>query len=202
MARHENIKEMDESRDIYIEDIVKEKLEHLNIDYDTLQDRIIKYLIEIETIIHNKKILIEEALTTIKENKINLNIISDTMKISRTTLYNNKELKEYINYSIEQDSESNPYYIIEKLKTCKKEIESQLFDMVDRDIQLEFQNQELISLKKELIKKTEECNRMKERRNIIISENNDLKTEIRRLKEQSNNKKPINVKKIEDYIKN
>lgn len=202
MARYKNIKEMDESSDIYIEDIVKEKLEQLNIDYDTLQDRIIKYLIEIETIIHNKKIIMEEALTTLKNNKINLNIISDAMKISRTTLYNNKELKDYINYSIEQDSESNPYCIIEKLKICKKEIENQLFDMVDRDIQLELQNQHLISLKKELIKKTEECNRMKERRNIIISENNDLKIEIRRLKEQLNNKEPINVKKIEDYIKN
>lgn len=199
MAKIKDVKELDELKNVSMEDVIKEKLEYLNEDYNTLSDRVIKYLITIETIINDKKTISEDAISTIKENKINLNTISTVMGISRTTLYNNKVLKKYINYSIDMENENNPYCMIEKLKSSKKELENQIFDMVDRDINIEFMNQEIIQLKNEIHKKIEECNRMKERRNVILAENTELKGEVRKLKEQLLKKEGNNVKQIKDF---
>ena len=199
MAKIKDVKELDELKNVSMEDVIKEKLEYLNEDYNTLSDRVIKYLITIETIINDKKTISEDAISTIKENKINLNTISTVMGISRTTLYNNKVLKKYINYSIDMENENNPYCMIEKLKSSKKELENQIFDMVDRDINIEFMNQEIIQLKNEIHKKIEECNRMKERRTVILAENTELKGEVRKLKEQLLKKEGNNVKQIKDF---
>lgn len=186
MAKIEDVRNNIQLNDSSIDDKIKEKLVFLNIEYNSLPERIIKYLRKIEKIITEKSILRESALNTLKENTINLISISELMKISRTTLYNNEILKEYIKYSINKFNEGDPYGIIEKLKDSKSELENQVLDMVDRDIEIELIMQNIISLKNELAKKEKECNKLKERREILLYENMKLKAEVRQFNKSKN----------------
>ena len=186
MAKIEDVRNNLQLSDSFIDDKIKEKLVFLNIEYNSLSERIIKYLRQIEKIITEKSILKESAMNSLKENQINLTSISEVMKISRTTLYNNEILKEYIKYSIDKFNEGDPYYIIEKLRVCKSELENQVLDMVDRDIEIELIMQNIISLKNELAKKEKECNKLKERREILLYENMKLKAEVRQFNKSKN----------------
>lgn len=181
MAKVKDINNSIGCSEISINTKIKDKLDFLNIEYNSLPERIIKYLQQIETVIIEKSILKERALNTLKEDAINLITISESIKISRTTLYNNGILKEYIKYSIDKFNEGDPYVFIEKLRASKRELENQVLDMVDRDIEVELIMQEIKILRNELAKKEKECSTLKERREILANENTKLKAEVRRL---------------------
>lgn len=203
MAKIEDVRNNLKLSDSFIDDKIKEKLVFLNIEYNSLPERIIKYLRQIEKIITEKSILKESAMNSLKENQINLTSISEIMKISRTTLYNNEILKEYIKYSIDKFNEGDPYYIIEKLKDSKSELENQVLDMVDRDIEIELIMQNIISLKNELAKKEKECNKLKERREILLYENMKLKAEVRQFNKYRNSElgKNNSIINMDNFIK-
>jgi hypothetical protein len=118
----------------------------------------------------------------IKNATFNFNSIADTMKISRTTLYNNKELELYIKHSKEVFEQDDPYTAIDKLKTSIGELEKQVCDMVDRDINFELIKHQVMALNLELAKKEKAYKDVLERRNIISAENTKLKAELRELK--------------------
>ncbi|MBC2579041.1 hypothetical protein [Clostridium sp. DJ247] len=183
MAEVENINENREvTTESSINERIKEKIKSLDINYDSLSERVQKYLYIIEDIITHKTAIKEKALQTLKTTTFNINSIADTMKISRTTLYNNKTLERYIKYSMDVFNQDDPYAAIDKLKASMGELEKQVSDMVNRDIEFELIKQQVMALNQELAKTEKKYKDVLERRNILSAENTKLKAELRELK--------------------
>jgi hypothetical protein len=161
---------------------VKNKLESMGIDYNLFSNKIQEYLYRIESIISEKTTLKKEGLKIIKTATFNLNSIADTMKISRTTLYNNEILEIYIKHSKEVFDKDDPYTSIDILKASIHKLEKQVSDMVDRDIDFELIKHQVLSLNLELSKKEKAYKDVLERRNILSAENTKLRAELRELK--------------------
>lgn len=184
-----------------INENVKIKLDALGIEYDMLPKKMQEYLYRIESIISDKTAIKKEGLQMIKNTTFNLNSIADTMKISRTTLYNNKTLELYIKYSKEVFDQEDPYTAIDRLKVSISELENQVNDMISRDIEYELIKHQVTTLNLELTKKEKTCKDVLERRNILSAENTKLKAELRELKRTLEKESTEPVSKIRSLNK-
>lgn len=128
MAKHETVN---------IEEELKSTCNELGIDYNNLKTKTKKHLLNIETAIAKRKSKYDELERELKDNKITLSCISDDTEISRQTLYNNGELKAYINLRMVQINELNPYHKIDELKKEINKLDKKLQLMVERDIDTE-----------------------------------------------------------------
>jgi hypothetical protein len=183
MDEVKNINEqLETAREKAVKEEIKNKSESLEIEYDLLTKKVQEYLYRIECIISDKAAIKKEGLNMIKNATFNLNSIADTMKISRTTLYNNKTLELYIKHSKKIFEQDNPYTEIDILKTYIRELENQVNDLINRDIEFELIKQQVMGLNMELSKKEKAYKELLERRNILSAENTKLIAELRELK--------------------
>lgn len=190
-------KEVDNEDSIILN--IRDKLKSMDIDYNALSEKIKDYLYKIESIINTKTVIQKEALEIIKNTTFNLNLIADTMGISRTTLYNNKVLELYIKDSKEAFDQNNPYVAFDKSKASRTELERQIDALVTRDIELEIFKQEISKLNEKLAQQNKENQEVKERRMQISHEKKELEKELNQLKNSLKNETfskvtPINIK--------
>jgi DNA-binding ferritin-like protein (Dps family) len=162
--------------------MVRNKLETLGKDYDLLSKKVQEYLYKIESIISEKTARKQEALEVLKTTSFNPKSIADTMKISRTTLYNHSILELYIKHSMDAFNKNDPYSTIDELRASISKLDEQVSNMVDRDIDFELIKQQVMSLNLEVTKKEKAYREILERRNILSSENTKLKAELREIK--------------------
>lgn len=142
-------------------EIIVRKLEKIGESYDVLKPYMLKHLENIESLIQSKQNERNNALRTIKESTLTLSSISKELNMSRTTLYNHEQLlKRYIDYSIEESDNSDPYNIIANLKEEKSQLQSQIELMMKRDLDIELIKLENKQLKKELQEKNKELENM------------------------------------------
>ena len=142
-------------------EIIVRKLEKIGESYDVLKPYMLKHLENIESLIQRKQNERNNALRMIKESTLTLSSISKELNMSRTTLYNHEQLlKRYIDYSIEESDNSDPYNIIANLKEEKSQLQSQIELMMKRDLDIELIKLENKQLKKELQEKNKELENM------------------------------------------
>lgn len=166
---------MDKQEAVNIEEQLKSICTELEIDYGNLKAKTQKHLLNIETAIANRESKYNELLHELKDNKVTLSSISDDTKISRQTLYNNKELKAYINFRTLQVDELNPYHQIEELKEKINKLNKKLELMVNRDIDTEILRNENEVLLQQIQNKENTITRM-------TNQNIDMERRIEELK--------------------
>ncbi|MCR1822353.1 hypothetical protein [Terrisporobacter muris] len=171
---------MDEHRTLNIEEQLKSISNELGIDYDNLKSKTKKHLLNIETAITNRELKYSELVDELKGNKVTLSSISDDAKISRQTLYNNKELKAYINFRTLQVNELNPYYQIDALKEKINKLNQKLELMINRDIDTEILRYENQILLEQIKNKDNTITRMNE-------QNTEMERRIKELKKDKIN---------------
>lgn len=153
---------MDEHRTVNIEEQLKLICNELGIDYNNLKPKTQNHLLNIEIAITNRESKYDELLHKLKDTKVTLSSISDDTKISRQTLYNNKELKTYINFRALQMDELNPYHRIDELKDKINKLNEKIELMINRDIDTEILRNENEILLEQIQNRDATLNRIKE----------------------------------------
>lgn len=153
---------MDKQGAVNIEEQLKLICNELEINFDNLKPKIQKHLLNIETAITNRELKYNELLHELKDNKVTLSSISSDTKISRQTLYNNKELKTYINFRTLLVDEFNPYHRIDQLKDEINKLNEKLELMINRDIDTEILRNENEILLEQIKNRDATLNRIKE----------------------------------------
>ena len=86
-----------------------------------------------------------------KNNNINISIVSSESGISRKTFYNNKLLKMYVEYYSTDTEEKNvPESEFERIKLRNEELTKQIHKLVLRDIETENLRHQILELNKEI----------------------------------------------------
>ena len=86
-----------------------------------------------------------------KNNNINISIVSSESGISRKTFYNNELLKMYVEYYATDTEEKNvPESEFEKIKLKNEELTKQIHGLVLRDIETENLRHKILELNKEI----------------------------------------------------
>lgn len=154
---------MDEQTTLNIECKVRSISKELGIDYDNLKPKTKKHLINIESSITNREFLYYKLSHDLKDNKVTLTSVAKDSKISsRQTLYNNKELKDYIDFRMLQVNERNPYHQIDELKAKIHELNEKLELMIKRDIDTEILRNENKILSEQIKNKNNTITRLNE----------------------------------------
>ena len=82
------------------EELIRENLKAIDEDFDELKPFMQKRLVEVETVIQNRREEQENAVEILKSTDYSLKSIANEIGASRTTLYNHEQLlKRYIEYS-------------------------------------------------------------------------------------------------------
>lgn len=154
-----------------IHDCIKEKIEAIGEDYDSLKPFMQEYLQKIEVIIAEKTQTKEAAINALKTNSFSVSSISKELGCSRTTLYNhNQLLKRYIEHSMDVFEQDNPFTLNDVLSASKSRLQEQINLMIDRDISIEVLKQEKSELAKLLKEKNKEIARLQARVNELSSQ--------------------------------
>lgn len=154
-----------------IHDCIKEKIEAIGEDYNSLKPFMQEYLQKIEAIIAEKTQTKEAAINTLKTNSFSVSSISKELGCSRTTLYNhNQLLKRYIEHSMDVFEQDNPFTLNDALSASKSRLQEQINLMIDRDISIEVLKQEKSELIKLLKDKNKEVSRLQARVNELSSQ--------------------------------
>lgn len=154
---------MDEQTTLNIECKVRSISKELGIDYDNLKPKTKKHLINIESSITNREFLYYKLSHDLKDNKVTLTSVAKDSKISsRQTLYNNKELKDYIDFRMLQVNERNPYHQLDELKAKIDKLNEKLELMIKRDIDTEILRNENRILSEQIKNKNNTITRMNE----------------------------------------
>ena len=154
-----------------IHDCIKEKIDAIGEDYDSLKPFMQEYLQKIETIIAEKAQIKENAINTLKTNSFSVSSISKELGCSRTTLYyHNQLLKRYIEYSMDVFEQDNPFTLNNALSASKSRLQEQINLMIDRDISIEVLKQEKLELSKLLREKNKEVARLQTRVNELSAQ--------------------------------
>jgi len=172
---------MDEIKRDEIESKVKELTLDLDINYNSLNTKTKKHLINIEHSISNRESKYLELKNKLQGNKITLTSISEDAGIkSRQTIYNNPELKAYVDARMRQANELNPYHLIDDLRAKIADIQEMYDKMVERDIDTEILRYEVSKLKNDILNRDEEILRMQD-------QTDELKSRIKELKKTTSN---------------
>ena len=166
MAKLENIDELKLAR---LESTVKNRLDEMGINVDTLKSTSLKHLIKIEDVISEKLENQSKMLESFKENKVSVLSISEESKIARQTFYNNPILKEYITYVLDNSDLVDPYKKIDALNAKLSELQEMVTQMQIRDVNLEILYQEKENLKDELNQKKKEITQLRKQNQEISS---------------------------------
>lgn len=159
-----------------IHDCIKEKIEAIGEDYDSLKPFMQEYLQKIEAIIAEKTQTKEAAINTLKTNSFSVSSISKELGCSRTTLYNhNQLLKRYIEHSMDVFEQDNPFTLNDALSASKSRLQEQINLMIDRDISIEVLKQEKSELTKLLKEKNKEITRLQARVNELSAQLHQIK---------------------------
>lgn len=155
------------------------KLKEMDVNIEGLKPFEKDYLMQIETIISKKIQMQEEATKTLKSNKFSLSSIAKEIGCSRTTFYNNRILKAYIELSEALFIENNPYKAYEDLKTTKSLLEAQVDKMIARDVNAEIVSQENKKLHDTIKEKNQEINRLQARNAELSKELQNYRTQTK-----------------------
>ncbi len=131
--------------------IIKERLSKIGYNYETLTTSQKKYLLRIESEITWRLTEQRHSLDNLKYNKINIASITSTVNISRKTAYNNKVLKDYIEYTEVLYEANFPNSGISELKEQLSEYKDIIDKMVRRDSKIENLKSEVAELQKEVM---------------------------------------------------
>lgn len=175
MAKLENIDELKLAR---LESTVKNRLDEMGINVDTLKSTSLKHLIKIEDVISEKLENQSKMLESFKENKVSVLSISEESKIARQTFYNNPILKEYITYVLDNSDLVDPYKKIDSLNAKLSELQEMVTQMQIRDVNLEILYQEKENLKDELNQKKKEITQLRKQNQEISSILADYKKQL------------------------
>lgn len=175
MAKLENIDELKLAR---LESTVKNRLDEMGINVDTLKSTSLKHLIKIEDVISEKLENQSKMLESFKENKVSVLSISEESKIARQTFYNNPILKEYITYVLDNSDLVDPYKKIDSLNAKLSELQEMVTQMQIRDVNLEILYQEKENLKDELNQKKKEITQLRKQNQEISSRLADYKKQL------------------------
>jgi uncharacterized coiled-coil protein SlyX len=154
--------------------------------FDQLSSYQKEYLINIEIEIYNRLKLQNINYQNIKDKKINISSIAKSVNIARKTIYNNKILKDYINYAENIYNENYTEYKLCKLEEKITEQKNIIDKMVERDITIE-------NLKIEIDQLSNELKVYKRENELFQIEKNNLLGEINNLKKRSKLKKSMKV---------
>lgn len=126
------------------------KLDKMGIEYVSLKPNIKAHLYKLELTlaqVNNQRVNLINEYKKVKPSVLS---ISTDAKIARQTLYNNKILKEYIEFSIKDFDSYDPFQEIDELKNKVNLLNEQLDRMYQRDIEVEIMFNENKELKKKL----------------------------------------------------
>ncbi|KEI87334.1 hypothetical protein N492_10070 [Clostridium botulinum B2 267] len=163
---------------------IKRKLNFIRMSYDSLtpsqQQYILKIEQEVSISMKNMKLFLEK----LKDQNFTIASLSKKVAISRKTIYNNDFLKNYIELSIKEQEDINPYVIISDVKKQNYNLQEIVDPMVLKDITQE-------RLRKEIDELLVESQRLKQEYQIIYEENILLKKELQEYKKQNDKFKVI-----------
>lgn len=115
---------------VEFESEIRKKLKDLNINFDSLKIHEKERLVEIEGAILKIRNERDEAIRLLSLEPYNLKTIANLIGCSRTTFYNNKILKTYIEYSLTLEDKNNPVVLLEKCRKAKTRTDEKLTENV------------------------------------------------------------------------
>ncbi|WP_303871754.1 hypothetical protein [Acetobacterium wieringae] len=163
-------------------DIIKSELSNIGYFYEELSLNQQEHIRKIGREISKRLMSQKSALNQISQNKISISSISESVGISRKTIYNNRVLAEYIKEAEIQYSKNIPTNKSDENMKEQLIISREIINkMVKRDINLENKRIEIDSLQKQIVAYKNEIQNLIER-NIELS--NELKnvTQLKILK--------------------
>lgn len=122
----------------------------MGISKDEIPDFIFDYIVRIEQLATDIEVNQNEAIEQFKKNKFNPTFVSKQINCSRTTLYNNEILNQYIGNRETELSKNNPYNKINELSDALDEMRKEIDMLEKRDVELELLTIENEELAKEL----------------------------------------------------
>lgn len=138
---------MDEQKIERINDFLKKHGQTI----DTISKSRLSQFEKIDDVIQLKINERKNAEEILKNNNINISIVSSESGISRKTFYNNKLLKMYVEYYSTDTEEKNvPESEFERIKLRNEELTKQIHKLVLRDIETENLRHQILELNKEI----------------------------------------------------
>lgn len=161
------------------EELIRENLKAIDEDFDELKPFMQKRLVEVETVIQNRREDQENAVEILKSTDYSLKSIANEIGASRTTLYNHEQLlKRYIEHSAAIASSSNPLLKVDKVQSEKSLLQEEITKLMERDVDLELMRIQNRELSTSLEGKNAEIERLQKRISELSEENHKLKSEI------------------------
>lgn len=161
------------------EEQIRENLKAIDEDFDELKPFMQKRLVEVETVIQNRREEQENAVEILKSTDYSLKSIANEIGASRTTLYNHEQLlKRYIEHSAAIASSSNPLLKVDKVQSEKSLLQEEITKLMERDVDLELMRIQNRELSTSLEGKNSEIERLQKRISELSEENHKLKSEI------------------------
>lgn len=161
------------------EELIRENLKAIDEDFDELKPFMQKRLVEVETVIQNRREEQENAVEILKSTDYSLKSIANEIGASRTTLYNHEQLlKRYIEHSAAIASSSNPLLKVDKVQSEKSLLQEEITKLMERDVDLELMRIQNRELSTSLEDKNSEIERLQKRISELSEENHKLKSEI------------------------
>lgn len=161
------------------EELIRENLKAIDEDFDELKPFMQKRLVEVETVIQNRREEQENAVEILKSTDYSLKSIANEIGASRTTLYNHEQLlKRYIEHSAAIASSSNPLLKVDKVQSEKSLLQEEITKLMERDVDIELMRIQNKELSTSLEGKNTEIERLQKRISELSEENHKLKSEI------------------------
>ena len=161
------------------EKLIRENLKAIDEDFDELKPFMQKRLVEVETVIQNRREEQENAVEILKSTDYSLKSIANEIGASRTTLYNHEQLlKRYIEHSAAIASSSNPLLKVDKVQSEKSLLQEEITKLMERDVDIELMRIQNKELSTSLEGKNTEIERLQKRISELSEENHKLKNEI------------------------
>lgn len=131
-------------------DDLKQMVASIGYDYEQTSDKIKKYL----NVIYGHKLRVDSrvkcANDDLQENPYSILQVSEVLDCSRTTIYNNPIIKEFIEELNLRLDDENPYKKVEKLEEKVRFQNEKIEKMYKRDIDIKLLRKENKELKEKL----------------------------------------------------
>lgn len=163
-----------------IRELVRQKVESLGDDFDSLKPRTVDYLIQIEEFVQNRALKRKEGLSMLSLASFNKTSVAEELNCSRATLYktNNALLKRYIDHSVEEFEKQNPFKSTDRTKEAVKKLSNELKSMQERDLDFELQRHENEELVKKVKESQREIDRLQRRVHELSQQLHEVKKKI------------------------
>lgn len=129
--------------------VTAERVAAIGEDYDSLKPNTKRYLDEIDKIVAKRKEIVNASVSNLKNTSLTVSAIAEMLNCSRTTLYNKQKfLVRYIEKSIAEAEENNPFTLIDELENNLCDLRLQISAMMKRDVNEEIMRHEIEMLQK------------------------------------------------------